>query len=112
MARQAELTDEQSERLRETVKHELMQLIPKQLDLAPMLGIKQSSLSKFLDGDPVVTPSRSGSRCSWIGRSRACSASKTSSNSAIPSTSATRRAFTRLERRFLQEFRCSAFVPS
>jgi hypothetical protein len=43
-------TDEQNARLRAIVKDELCSRIPRQLHLAPLLGIAQGNLSRFLDG--------------------------------------------------------------
>lgn len=51
MPRQLQLTDEQSAHLRETVKRDLCNLVPTQLHLAPLLGITQGRLSRFLDGE-------------------------------------------------------------
>ena len=44
------LTDQQNARLRSIVKRELCSRIPAQLHLAPLIGITQASLSRFLDG--------------------------------------------------------------
>ncbi|MFZ5894698.1 MAG: hypothetical protein ACOY0T_26785 [Myxococcota bacterium] len=44
------LTDDQNARLRAIVKRELCARVPAQLHLAPLLGITQASLSRFLDG--------------------------------------------------------------
>jgi hypothetical protein len=45
------LSPEQNTRLRTIVKDELLSRVPKQLHLAPLLGVPQGNLSRFLDGD-------------------------------------------------------------
>jgi len=48
--RKRDLSDEQNQRLRTTVKEDLCTLVPKQLHLAKLLGASQGNLSDFLDG--------------------------------------------------------------
>lgn len=48
--RKRDLSDEQNQRLRETVKQDLCTLVPKQLHLSKLLGASQGNLSDFLDG--------------------------------------------------------------
>jgi hypothetical protein len=45
-----DLTAEQSDHLRQLVKDELFPLIPKQYQIAAILGIAQGNFSRFLDG--------------------------------------------------------------
>ena len=49
-SRNRDLSDEQNEKLRATVKHQLCSLVPKQYHLSKLLGVSQGNLSKFLDG--------------------------------------------------------------
>jgi transcriptional regulator with XRE-family HTH domain len=49
-SRNRDLSDEQNEKLRATVKLELCNLVPKQYHLSKLLGVSQGNLSKFLDG--------------------------------------------------------------
>ena len=51
MPRNAHLTDDQNERLRQILRTELCSRVPKQVPLARLLGIAQGNLSKFLDGE-------------------------------------------------------------
>jgi len=48
--RNRDLSEEQNEKLRSTVKEHLCKLVPKQLHLSKLLGVSQGNLSNFLDG--------------------------------------------------------------
>jgi hypothetical protein len=49
------LTDQQNDRLRAIIKSELCNRVPRQLHLAPLLGMPQGNLSRFLDGHVGVS---------------------------------------------------------
>ena len=48
--RKRDLSDEQNEKLRSTVREYLCSLVPKQLHLSKLLAVSQGNLSMFLDG--------------------------------------------------------------
>jgi transcriptional regulator with XRE-family HTH domain len=48
--RKRDLSNEQNERLRATVKQQLCSLVPKQRHLSRLLGVSQGNVSDFLDG--------------------------------------------------------------
>jgi hypothetical protein len=49
-SKKAHFTDAQNSKLRAIVESELCSRVPRQLHLAPFLGVTQASLSRFLDG--------------------------------------------------------------
>lgn len=50
MRKKSSLGQQQNARLRTLVRDELLARVPKQLHLAPLLGMHQGNLSRFLDG--------------------------------------------------------------